>query len=559
MDLRDTIAAFRAGWFLPVIGMILGGAVGAGTTQAMTPTYTSSAQLWVTSTDASSTTAAFQGTQFAESRVPSYVEILGSEVLADSVIDRLDLDLTAAQLQERVEASVRPDTTVLDIVVTDTSAERARDIAVAVAAEFTELVLAVEETTTTPTDPDEVPVTTVPVEIQPLGTPAIAEEPASPNLVANTAVGVLIGLLVGLVLAYARVRMDRSVRDAKVAAAAAGVPVIGAVARDRQLASQHVLERHSRSGNAEAFRQLRTNLQFLDVDQPPRVIMVSSAAGAEGKTTLAVNLAVTLAEGGHRVALVDSDLRHPRVVEYLGLSDGAGLTSVLAGTAELDDVLQSYDNGRLAVLGAGSIPPNPSELLASGKLLGVVDRLRATHDFVVFDTPPLLPVADGSAVAVAMDGVLLAVRQGKTRQDELERAAAVLDRVGARRLGVVLTHAPASALPQASGYQGEPPTEPEPKLRPAAAQETPQAPGERSGDGGGTEPARATTREAPAAAPRPDVPAATRPDVPAATRPDVPPPPAGATRPAVPKDPATTEIPAVGSTAPRHSDSTTRG
>ncbi|WP_456599823.1 polysaccharide biosynthesis tyrosine autokinase [Blastococcus sp. SYSU DS0616] len=550
MELRDTIAAFRAGWFLPVIGVLVGGAVGAGTTQAMTPTYTSSAQLWVTSTDASSTTAAFQGTQFAESRVPSYVEILGSEVLADSVIDRLDLDLTAAQLQERIEASVRPDTTVLDIVVTDTSAERARDIAVAVAAEFTELVLAVEETTTTPTDPDEVPVTTVPVEIQPLGTPAIAEEPSSPNPVANTAVGVLIGLLVGLVLAYARVRMDRSVRDAKVASAAAGVPVIGAVARDRQLASEHVLERHSRSGNAEAFRQLRTNLQFLDVDQPPRVIMVSSAAGAEGKTTLAVNLAVTLAEGGRRVALVDSDLRHPRVAKYLGLSDGAGLTSVLAGTADLDDVLQSYDNGRLSVLGAGAIPPNPSELLASGKLPGVVDRLRATHDFVVFDTPPLLPVADGSAVAVAMDGVLLAVRQGKTRQDELERAAAVLDRVGARRLGVVLTHAPASAL-QASGYQGEPPTEPEPKLRPAAAQETPQAPGERSGDDGGTEPAGATTREAPAAPA-----AAPRPDVPAATRPDVPPPPAGATRAEVPTDPPTTEIPVVGSTAPRHSDST---
>ncbi|MGY1719468.1 polysaccharide biosynthesis tyrosine autokinase [Blastococcus sp. SYSU DS0552] len=505
MELRDTIAAFRAGWFLPVIGVLVGGAVGAGTALAMTPTYTSGTQLWVTSTDATTTTAAFQGSQFSQNRVASYVQLLTSERLADGVVDRLDLDLAAPAVQGKIEASVVPDTTVLDIVVTDTSAERARDLAAAVAAEFTDLVEEVEATTTTPTDPEVEPVTSIPVKVTVLDTPEVAQEPASPNLVANTAVGVLVGLLVGLALAYARVRMDRSVRDGTVAAAAAGAPVIGTIARDPHLASQHVLERHSRSGNAEAFRQLRTNLQFLDVDEPPRVIMVSSAAAAEGKTTLAINLAVTLAEGGHRVALVESDLRHPRVVKYLGLVDGAGLTSVLAGTADLDDVLQPYGNGRMSVLGAGSIPPNPSELLASSQLRNVVDRLRATHDFVVFDTPPLLPVADGSAVAAAMDGVLLSVRQGKTRRDEVERAAALLDRVGARMLGVILNLAPASALPHAYGYAGEGPTESdEPKPGPVVAeQEPPAASGVVPGDDGQAEPAGATRVEIPSAAAEP--------------------------------------------------------
>ncbi|MCF6745956.1 polysaccharide biosynthesis tyrosine autokinase [Blastococcus sp. KM273128] len=558
MEFRDTIAAIRAGWFLPVIGMLLGGGVGAAMALMMTPTYTSSAQVWVTSTDATSTTAAFQGSQFAQNRVASYVQILGSERLAEGVIERLDLDLTPSGLQQRVEPSVVPDTTVLGITVTDTSPQRARDIAAAVAAEFTELVIEVETTTTTPTEPDAEPVTTVPVKVTVLDTPEVAEQPTAPNLYANIAVGVLIGLLVGLALAYARVRLDRSVRDAKVASDVAGAPVIGTIARDPKLASGHVLERNSRSGAAEAFRQLRTNLQFLNVDQPPRVIMVSSAVAAEGKSTVAVNLALTLAEGGHRVALVESDLRHPRVVRYLGLVDGAGLTSTLTGAAELDDVLQPYGNGRLSVLGAGSIPPNPSELLASDQLRAVVDQLRATHDYVIVDTPPLLPVADASAVAVVMDGVLLTARQGKTRREELERAAAVLDRVGARMLGVILTMAPPSSSPAAYGYDGDAPTEPEPKPRPAAAQEKSQAPGRRTGDdapAAPTESAAPAAQAEPAEPTAPTAPAGATRVEPAAETPDgvvtgPPTDPAAGPRVQVPTGPATTEISAVGPPSP---------
>ncbi|MCZ2858459.1 polysaccharide biosynthesis tyrosine autokinase [Blastococcus sp. VKM Ac-2987] len=501
MDFRDTVAAFRAGWFLPVIGLLLGGAAGAGMAMTMTPTYTSSTQLFVTSTDATTTTAAFQGSQFSQNRVASYVQVLTSERLAVEVVDTLDLDLTPDEVQSRIEASVVPDTTVLDIVITDTSPERARDLAEAVATQFAELVDVVEATTTTPTEPEVEPVTTVPVKVTVLDSPEIPEEPASPNLYSNIAVGLLIGLLVGLALAYARVRLDRSVRDGKVAAAAAGAPLIGTITRDRRLEHEHVLDRRSRSGNAESFRQLRTNLQFLDVDAPPRVIMVSSAVGGEGKSTLAANLAVTLAEGGHRVTLVEADLRHPRITRYLGLVDGAGLTSVLSGAADLDDVLQTYGKGsrKLSVLSAGAIPPNPSELLASSQLGALVDRLRAANDYVVVDTPPLLPVSDGSAVAVVMDGVLLSVRQGKTSREELQQARALLDRVGARTLGVVLNIAPASADPaHAYGYQGEAPTgdsdvddDPDPAPAGRAAGTAPAAVA--------AEPAGATRLEQPAA------------------------------------------------------------
>jgi capsular exopolysaccharide synthesis family protein len=486
VELRDAIAALRAGWFLPVIGLLLGGAAGAVTALLMTPTYTSATQLFVTTTDATSTAAAFQGSQFSQNRVTSYVQLLTSERLADGVTSALDLDLTARELQEKIEASVVPDTTVLDIVVTDTSPERARDLAAAIATEFTSLVEEVEATTTTPTIPGAAPVTTVPVKVTVLDSPEVPTEPASPDLYRNIAVGVLIGLVVGFVSAYFRVRMDRSIRDPKVASSVAGAPVIGVVTRDPQLASKHVLERHSRSAAAESFRQMRTNLQFLDVDHPPRVIMVSSSVAGEGKSTVAVNLAVSLAEGGHRVTIVEADLRRPRVTRYLGLVDGAGLTSILSGAADLDDVLQTYGNGGLSVLAAGSIPPNPSELLSSSRLGGLVEDLRARNDFVIFDTPPLLPVSDGSAVAVVMDGVLLSVRHGKTRREELEQAAAVLTRVGAKMLGVVLTVVPPSAeASKVYGYDSDVPVAASEEARPALAAQAAASTGVKPVEGAG--------------------------------------------------------------------------
>ena len=476
MELKDTIAALRAGWFLPVIGLLLGGGVAALATLLMTPTYTSSTQLLVTSTDASTTTAAYQGSQFSQNRVTSYVQLLKSERLSEGVISELDLGIPAEDLQERIEASVVPDTTVLNVVVTDTSAERARDLTVTIAEQFSALVDEIETATTVSPDPAVPPVVTVPVKVTVLDTPEAATTPSSPSLERNIAVGVLVGLILGFATAYLRLRLDRSVRDVKDAAALTGAPVIGLLPRDPELLKTHVLSRNSRSLASEGYRQLRTNLQFLSVDEPPRVIMVASSVPSEGKTTLAVNLAVTLAEGGKKVTVVEADLRRPRVVRYLGLVEGAGLTNVLSGNAELGDVLQGTSIEGLSVLAAGSIPPNPSELLSSARLRTVVDELRATNDYVIVDTPPLLPVSDGSAIAVSMDGVLLSVRYGSTERDALERAQAVLAGVGAKTLGVVFNIMPprADVATSYGYYDAEQPTAAV-KAEPVAPSPAPEA------------------------------------------------------------------------------------
>jgi receptor protein-tyrosine kinase len=284
--------------------------------------------------------------------------------------------------------------------------------------------------------------------------PEVSGVPSSPQVTRDIALGVALGFLLGALAAVARARLDRSVKDPEEAGVLAAAPMIGLVLRDDELAQRHVVE-GAGSPTAEEYRQLRTNLQFLSVDEPPKVIMVSSALPVEGKTTTVVNLGIALAEAGHRVTVVDADLRRPRVTNYLGLVGGVGLTNVLAGTADIEDVRQRYGTGDLHVIGSGPLAPNPSELLASSHMAALVGKLRSENDYVLFDAPPVLPVADASGLAVSMDGVVLVARYGKTGKEELRSASAALDRVGARVLGVILGMVPPSAeiaTPLASGY-----------------------------------------------------------------------------------------------------------
>lgn len=181
--------------------------------------------------------------------------------------------------------------------------------------------------------------------------------------------------------------------------------------------------------------------------------MISSALPSEGKTTAVVNLGLALADSGRQVTIVEADLRKPKVVHYLGLVEGAGVTDILAGKSDIDDVLQAYGDGTLSVIAAGQTPPNPGELLASSHMAELLDKLRGTNDFVLVDSPPLLPVADSSGLAVHTDGVVLSVRYGSTRRDQVQQAAAALERVGARTLGVILNMVPPRAdLATAYGY-----------------------------------------------------------------------------------------------------------
>jgi capsular exopolysaccharide synthesis family protein len=258
--------------------------------------------------------------------------------------------------------------------------------------------------------------------------------------------------------------MDRTVKDPEEVEALVGAPVIGTVLRDQALEKSHLIVRSAGSRTAEDYRQLRANLQFLNVDKPPAVIMVSSAVPSEGKTTVVVNLGLALADAGRRVTIVEADLRKPKVTRYLGMVGGAGLTNILAGAAEVEDVIQTYAGGGLKVVAAGPTPPNPGEILSSSHMFSLIEKLRGENDFVLVDAPPLLPVADSTGLAVIMDGVLLSVRYGSTTKDQLRQAALNLERVGAKTLGIIMNIVPPKAdLASTYGYGYSYETDAEPK------------------------------------------------------------------------------------------------
>jgi capsular exopolysaccharide synthesis family protein len=203
------------------------------------------------------------------------------------------------------------------------------------------------------------------------------------------------------------------------------------------------------SPQAEAYRQLRTNLQFLQVggaaaDDAPggRVLTVSSSVAGEGKSTTAANLAVALAETSARVLLVDADLRRPALAGFLGLEGAVGLTTVLLGQAERGDVVQEWGTAGLQVLPSGPLPPNPTELLGSPAMRRLLDELRAEYDYVVLDSAPLLPVADGAVLAAQVDGTVLLANVTKVRRHQVTEALTTLGRVDAPVLGLVLNQVP---------------------------------------------------------------------------------------------------------------------
>ena len=201
-----------------------------------------------------------------------------------------------------------------------------------------------------------------------------------------------------------------------------------------------VVVRSPRSPAAEAYRTLRTNLQFASLDRDLRTVLVTSAADGEGKTTVAANLGVALAEAGSRVLLLDADLRRPGLHRLFELPLAPGLSNALLDE-ESEPPIRATAVPGLSVLSAGDPPPNPAEFVASRRLTGLLARLRSSFDYVLVDAAPLTLVADAAALAPSVDGVVMVVSAGKTKRDLARRAREQLAVVGARVLGVVLNNA----------------------------------------------------------------------------------------------------------------------
>ncbi|WP_344087316.1 polysaccharide biosynthesis tyrosine autokinase [Luedemannella helvata] len=373
---------------------------------------------------------AFQGNLLSQQRVKSYADLLAGDRLAKMIDRRYELGLSVPEIQARIQARPVPNTVLLRVTVTDGLPARSAQLASAVVTEFVALVEALERVGQA--DGPAVAVSVV-------DGPTLNPVPVSPRPLRNLGLGLLLGLLAGCAAALLRETLDTTVKSAEVLTKVAGVPVLGVIPLDASARKAPlIVAGKANSARAEAFRQIRTNLTFVDVDRPVRSIVVTSAHRDEGKSTTSCNLAIALATAGEKVLLIEADLRRPRLGHYLGLEGALGLSNALAGQVDVDQVIQPWGHG-LWVLLSGSLPPNPSELLGSDAMRDLLDELTARYDRVVLDTPPLLPVTDGAVVAARADGVILVARSARTTQEQVRKAAQSLNAVGASVIGSVLS------------------------------------------------------------------------------------------------------------------------
>ncbi len=266
--------------------------------------------------------------------------------------------------------------------------------------------------------------------------------PIRPRVLSNTLLALVVGAAAGAGLAFLLEYLDDTVKTPE-DLVATGLGTIGIVQRvaasGKNSESPIFAVRQPKSLAAEAYRTLRTNLQFSSLDTPLRSLVVTSAVATEGKTTTAVNLAVVMAQAGNRVVLVDSDLRRPSAHRLFGLPNRTGLTTALVEDPQaLDGYLQQTEVDNLRVLTAGPVPPNPQELLGSQRMNELLRRLEDEADIVVLDTPPTLVVSDANVLAARASGVLMVVNTGSTRRAAVRQAVEGLRKVGANLLGYVL-------------------------------------------------------------------------------------------------------------------------
>lgn len=440
----------RNAWILALF-IVLGVAGGWGVSMLMPTKYTSTASVFVSVDSDGSISDAYQSTQFAEQRMQSYAQLVSGDVLAEQVIKDLNLDMTPRDLTKELEATVVQDTVVMEISATDTDAAQAQKIA----SDAVKVLSNQAEQLEARTDNNDngnsrsrsssnQQSTTAP-RISLINSPEKATQPSSPKMAMNLILGGVLGFLVACILVALRFFLDRSVRSSEELERRTGLPKLGSVPVIPEAQRTKPLDfNDDRVRPAEAFRELRVNLRFVNVDNPPRVISVTSARIADGKSMTSLNLAGALAADGDTVCLVDADMRRSKMTTYFGgaIHSSVGLSTALAGDADVADVLQETEITGLDVLAAGVTPPNPGELLGSQAFRHILDELRERYDWVIVDTPPILPVTDGALVATTVDAVIVAVRYGKRNYDDVTRTLASLRAVHAPIIGTVLTAVP---------------------------------------------------------------------------------------------------------------------
>lgn len=472
MTVLDFVRLTRAHLLTLVVLTLTGAGVAYGLTLRMPEVYLADASGYVVvGGDRQSTGDGLAATSLGGSKADSYLPLVTGRAVAQRAIEATGIEASPAEVAARVGASVAPSSVILKVTATGPTPEEARLLADAVIEATAREANRIEQVGAR-TPGAEPLVQIVPIEA------ALPGARIAPNPQRNVLVGALVGLLVGYLVLVLRRHLDTRVRTVADVEELVGASVIGVVPTTPELRGEGGRGRLDQLGQAaEAFRQVRTNLRFVAVDDSPRSIVVTSANAHEGKSTVSATLARVLGEAGQPTVIIDADLRRPTLARVFERSGKVGLSQLLAGQIGLADALQTTDQVNVRLITAGRTPPNPSELLGSQRMHALIDHLAKDH-LVILDAPPLLPVTDAGLLSGMSDGTLLVLAVGRTHKDQARLCAKIMGQVGGRILGVVLNFAPKKGVGQVvyghgygyAAYGSEPYTTiPEPVDRPGVA------------------------------------------------------------------------------------------
>jgi capsular exopolysaccharide synthesis family protein len=443
-DLRDFISLLRRYWLGEILIVLATIAMVAVFTALQPRVYTASASGLTQAASGESLSMALAGDSLAKSRAETYVRVATSDAVAKRASELLGNNRSVGDLLGHVSASLPADTAVIEISARADTPDAAAKLANTWIQALADQVTAIEA----PTDG----INDAAISFVALAAARAPYLPSSPNLQFALVLAVLAGLALAFVYGLLRSHFDRKVRTVAQIEAIIDGPVIGTIpASDlfgdrKRIVEQSDDDTHQLFAISESLRELRTNLSYIDVDKPPRVIVVTSSVPGEGKSTIASNLADAIAASNSNVVVIDCDLRRPTQSGIYDLRAGAGLTDVLSGRLSINDALQAPTNDpHLRVLPSGRIPPNPSELLGSRTMKELVDALSEVAT-VILDAPPVLSVTDAAILGTISDGVVLTVAAKQITSEQLEKSHRAILRVRGRVLGAVLNKVPANGI-----------------------------------------------------------------------------------------------------------------
>jgi non-specific protein-tyrosine kinase len=508
-DIRRYMALVWHWAWLLVLAMGLAAGVAFVVSDQMAPVYQASTTMLIQQPTTPSATD-YTALQASERLARTYAQMITKDPILQAVIDSLGLPVSISQLAAKVDVVLVRDTQLIDVLVEDTDPDRAAQIANALVAEFAaqnqalqseryqaskanlekqlaaldvQIEQVIGSLAQLETQPDSAEKSRQEallaqyrqtyssllegyenirlVEAQSTSSVVALEMARSPNtpirprVMQNTLLAVVVGLMLGLGVVFLVDALDDRLRTPEQITSALGLPVLGIIAHIEAENELPVTLTHPRSPVAEAYRSLRTNIQFASVDMPVHSLLVTSPEPSDGKSTTAINLAVVMAQCEHPVVLVDADMRRPSLHKVMRISNRRGISDLfIQPQVYLDGSLKPTNEPNLSVLTSGNLPPNPSELLGSEKMSQVIRHLRETVDTVILDTPPVLAVTDAVVLSPRVDGVLIVVRPGITHMTMLRQTVAQLQRVGARILGVALNDVNLKRSRYYYGYKG---------------------------------------------------------------------------------------------------------